>query len=148
MLAAMARPIRLRFAALALAAVFATAAEAGSDAVAAGADASKPFIVKIHASWCGTCTRLEPTFEVLQERIGDEVRIVVLDVSDPEAVVRSATEADRLGIREFFDSYKTRTGTVGVLDGATREPVTVFKGELNAATYEAAVEKARADSTS
>jgi thiol-disulfide isomerase/thioredoxin len=110
--------------------------------VSAAADASKPFVVKIHADWCGTCTKLNPTIEALQTKVGDNVRIVVLDVTDRESVKRSTAEADRLGIRAFFDANKSKTGTVGVLDGATREPVVVLKGETDVAKYEAALAKA------
>jgi hypothetical protein len=53
-----------------------------------------------------------------------------------------AAEAERLGIRAFFDSYKGRTGTVGVLT-ADGKPVSVMKGELDVSKYVAALEKAR-----
>ena len=116
--------------------------------VGAEADPAKPFIVKIHADWCGTCTRLEPTWEALDAKFGSKVRLVVLDVTDRESVARATAEADRLGIREFFDTYKSKTGTVGVLDGASRQPVSVMKGETDLAAYESAVAKARQGSPS
>ncbi len=124
----------------------ASGATAGS--VSAAEDASKPFIVKIHADWCGTCTRMNPTFEALEAKLGDRARVVVLDVTDREAEARSTAEADRLGIRPFFDRYKGKTGTVGVLDGRTRDAVTVMKGETDVARYEAAVAAAAAGSPS
>lgn len=107
----------------------------------------KPMVVKIHADWCGTCTKLETTFEELEKRIGGEARIVVLDVTDKDAVAESAAEADRLGIRDFFDSYKSKTGTVGVID-ANGKTVSVMKGEMDASKYVAAVEKAKAEGAS
>ena len=107
----------------------------------------KPMVVKIHADWCGTCTRLETTFEELEKQIGGEARIVVLDVTDKAAVARSAAEADRLGIRDFFDSYKSKTGTVGVIDAQGRT-VSVMKGEMDASKYVAAVQKAKAEGAS
>jgi thioredoxin-like negative regulator of GroEL len=109
---------------------------------ARGEQADSPMVVKIHADWCGTCTRLEPTLEALEREVGSDARIVVLDVTDKEAVARSAAEAERLGIRAFFDSYKGRTGTVGVLT-ADGKPVSVMKGELDVSKYVAALEKAR-----
>lgn len=108
----------------------------------AGEDASQPMIVEIHADWCGTCTKLKPTIEALQERVGGEARIVVLDVTDRAAVEASAAEADRLGIRGFFDAHKGATGTVGVL-AADGTPVRVMKGELDTEEYVAALEEAR-----
>ncbi len=107
----------------------------------------KPMIVKIHADWCGTCTRLEATFDELEKQIGSEARIVVLDVTDKAAVVRSAAEADRLGIREFFDSYKSKTGSVGVID-ACGNTVSVMRGELDASKYVAALSKAKGEDAS
>jgi thiol-disulfide isomerase/thioredoxin len=101
--------------------------------------ADTPFIVKIHAEWCGTCTRMNPTFDELDAKLDGKARIVVLDVTDQDAVARSAQEADRLGLRTFFERYKSKTGTVGVLDGTTREPVTILKGETDTAPYVAAV---------
>jgi thiol-disulfide isomerase/thioredoxin len=117
----------------------ATGAAGDHHQISAADDASKPFVVKIHADWCGTCQRLEATIEALRERTGDDVRIVVLDVTDRESLARATAEADRLRIRAFFDAYKSKTGTVGILDGVTREPVSVLKGETDVAKYEAAL---------
>ena len=107
--------------------------------VSDASDTEKPFIVKIHADWCGTCTRMNSTFDELDAKLGSKTRIVVLDVTDRDALGRSTQEADRLGIRGFFDRYKGKTGTVGVLNGATREPVKVMKGETDISAYESAV---------
>ncbi len=107
----------------------------------------KPMIVKIHADWCGTCTRLEATFDELEKQIGADARIVVLDVTDKAAVARSAAEADRLGIREFFVSYKSKTGSVGVID-ACGNTVSVMRGELDASKYVAALSKAKGEDAS
>ena len=45
-------------------------------------ESGKPMIVKIHADWCGTCTRLEATFKELEQQIGSDARIVVLERVD------------------------------------------------------------------
>jgi thiol-disulfide isomerase/thioredoxin len=123
-------------------------AQAGVSRVSAEEDASRPFVVKIHADWCGTCTRLEPTLDALEKEVGDGARIVVLDVTDKQTLAGATAEADRLGIREFFETYKSKTGTVGVLDGASREPVRVMKGELDVAEYQRALAKAAARGSS
>ena len=139
-------PVRSFVVSLSLVAL-ATAAQAGAPQVSAQEDAARPFIVKIHADWCGTCTRLEPTWEALRSRYGDEVRFVVLDVTDREAVARSAALAESLGLTAFFDANKSKTGTVGVLD-ARGETVKVLKGELDPAAYVAALREARSGSAS
>jgi len=110
-----------------------------SDAV----DAARPFVVKIHADWCGICTALIPTWHALDAQLGDGARLVLLDVTDRKAFEASRDEARRLGIEEFFDRYKARTGTIGVLRGDNREKVTVLRGVREPARYEAAVARAR-----
>ena len=122
------------------------AVSTAGDGISTADDASKPFLVKIHADWCGTCTRMNPTFEVLEKKVGEEARIVVLDVTDKETVAASTAEADRLGLRTFFDQYQSKTGTVGVLRGDTRETVEIMKGVTDEARYEAALNRARAAS--
>jgi thiol-disulfide isomerase/thioredoxin len=121
----------------------ATGAAGDPHQVSAADDASKPFVVKIHADWCGTCQKLNATLEDLRQRTGDDARIVVLDVTDRESLARATAEADRLRIRTFFDAYKSKTGTVGILDGVTREPVSILKGETDVAKYEAALATAQ-----
>jgi thiol-disulfide isomerase/thioredoxin len=119
-------------------------ASAAADEVSAASDASEPFIVKIHADWCGACTALNGTFDELDVVLGSRARIVVLDVTDRESIARSQEEAERLGLRRFFDAYKSKTGTVGVLHGVTREPVKILKGETDPSAYLAAVALATA----
>ena len=95
-----------------------------------------PLVVKIHADWCGTCVRLTSVWEDLQAGYGDSARFVVLDVTDRGAAVASAIEAERLGISEFFDEHKGRTGTIAILDPATGKAVEIFTGETDAEVYE------------
>ena len=130
-------------AAAALIALLGTASGARAGEVSAARDAETPFLVKIHADWCGTCTRMEPTWEKIEAREGTQVRVVIFDVTDRASVARSREEADRLGLRAFFDEYRGRTGTAAVLHGATREPLEVWKGELDASVYESALAAAR-----
>lgn len=110
-------------------------ARAGDPAVA------KPFVVKIHADWCGTCTRLNPTFEALKQKYGERANLVVLDVTDKDTLAAATAKAKELGISEFFDRYKGRTGTIGILlaDGET---VRVLAGETDLARYDDVIELA------
>ena len=86
---------------------------------------------------------MNPTFEALREQESGDARIVVLDVTDKQSLAASTAEADRLGIRSFFDANKSKTGTVAVLRGDTRETVTVITGETDVAVYQAALAEAR-----
>ncbi len=100
---------------------------------------SKPLVVQVHADWCGTCKLLEPTWARIRNELGERARIVDLDVSNKAAVAQSRAEAKRLGIGDFFRKYGGRTGTIAVLDGRTREPVRVFRGERDFSKYAEAV---------
>ena len=112
-----------------------------ANAPAQAEESGKPMIVKIHADWCGTCTKLDTTFEELQVKVGSDAELVVLDVTDKDAVEASRARAEELGIVAFFDEYKSRTGTVGVLD-ASGTTIVVMKGELDAEKYVEALKKA------
>ena len=131
----------------ALALGLAAAALLGLGASAARADhheePAKPMVVKIHADWCGTCTKLNTTWEALRKEHGDSVEFVILDVTDRSSTASSRELAESLGITGLFDQYKSQTGTIAVVDGATLQPVEVLKGELDVARYRPAIEKAR-----
>ncbi|MFQ5417344.1 MAG: TlpA family protein disulfide reductase, partial [Myxococcota bacterium] len=113
--------------------------------VSAEEDTVKPFIVKVHADWCGTCTQLEPTFEALDAKYRDSARLVVFDVTDRQSLEKSRAEADRLGLRAFFEANKFKTGIIAVIDGRTRETVAIFGGETDARAYDAAIASALGD---
>jgi thiol-disulfide isomerase/thioredoxin len=102
--------------------------------------ADQPIVAKISADWCGTCTKMKPTIEALRKKYGDRVQVVVLDVTDKDALAKSTAEAERLGISDFFESNKSRTGTVGII--ARGETVRVMKGETDVARYDEVIEYA------
>jgi thiol-disulfide isomerase/thioredoxin len=125
---------------VALACLLGSPALAGDEA--GSCEARKPLVVKIHADWCGSCKATEATWNRVETDLGDQATVVELDVSDRVAYTASAAEAERLGIEEFFQEYRSRTGTVAVLDCVTLEPVAVMSGERDFDKYREAVEKA------
>lgn len=100
---------------------------------------AKPLVVKIHADWCGTCKAMSSVWTRIGDEMGDQARIVELDVSDRVAFGESQTTAEELGIGEFFREYRSRTGTIAVLDCRSFEPVAVMNGERDIAKYREAI---------
>ena len=112
----------------------------------AEAPVEQPMIVKVHADWCGTCRRLDATFEVLEREVGTRARIVVLDVTDDKRSTRARRQAAELGIEAFFDEYQRRTGTVGIL-AADGTPIEVLKGERRVEKYVEILDRVEADAS-
>ena len=78
---------RLRARSVLLAGILAVGLGCGSDEVPSVADSTPraggtaPYLVKIHADWCGVCNRLTPLWNRLGEEYGDSVQMVFFDVS-------------------------------------------------------------------
>ena len=103
---------------------------------------TSPFVVKIHADWCGTCLFLASTWAQIERELDDRARIVLFDVTDRARLERSRSEAQRLGLGDFFESHKGSTGVIAVLDGNTREPLTIRRGDASFGIYREAVDRA------
>ena len=109
----------------------------------AGEQSDNPQVVKIHADWCGTCTKLNPTWDALREKYGDSVDFVVLDVTDRKAKAASEATAQQRGLEQVFKTYGGRTGTILVVGPAGGEPVAVLAGETDVAAYDEPIAQAR-----
>jgi thiol-disulfide isomerase/thioredoxin len=103
---------------------------------------SGPYVVMIHAEWCGTCEAIAPTWEKLQEDVGDQATLVTLDVTDRAATEASRATAGELGIADFFNDYRRQTGTVAVIDCKTLRTVSILRAERDLSKYVEAIAKA------
>lgn len=128
---------------LAALALFVALGAAQADHHDEAASAGQPMLVKIHADWCGTCTRLNPTWEALQKRHGKEVDFVIFDVTDDATRAECERVAKERGLEALLETHGSRTGTIAVLGAGGGEPVAVIKGETDVDAYDAPLAKAR-----
>lgn len=101
-----------------------------------------PLVVKIHADWCGKCAMIQPTWARVEEVLGEDAQIVVLDVTNKETAEAASARAAELGLSDFFRAFRARTGTVAVFPAGATEPTAVLVAETDFEAYRAAIAEA------
>jgi thiol-disulfide isomerase/thioredoxin len=100
----------------------------------------KPAVVDVYATWCPACQAIAPTLSSLRTQYKDKVNFVVLDVTDRAATQKAETNAKRMGLATFLKENKASTGTVAIVNPATGEILSQFRGNENKDDYIAAID--------
>ena len=101
----------------------------------------KPVVVDIYASWCPACRNIAPVLSQLKQKYKNKVNFIVLDVRDRESVADSNRMAKRLGLSQFFNTYKAQTSTVAIMNPATGKIIKQFRNNADLAEYTAILDQ-------
>ena len=130
--------------AFALALTFGFGAFAGSAAAAdpgpADCASARPRIVKIHADWCGSCRATADVWARIEKELADEATIIRFDVTDRVGHDAAKARANALGLDDFFQEYRRRTGVIAFLASGSETPTTLLAGERDFARYRTALD--------
>jgi thiol-disulfide isomerase/thioredoxin len=121
----------------------AVAAMAAADARAGG----KPLVVKVHARWCPKCLMTMDVWSEIENTYAGRVNLLVLDFTNEQTTEASEAEVRRLGLEGLLDSLDG-TGSIAVVDAATRRVSASISGSRDVAEYKRAIDEALASSRS
>ena len=123
----------------------------GAPAVApmAPADARtvKPLVVKVPARWCPKCLMTMDVWSEIESTYAGRVNLLVLDFTNEQTTEASEAEVRRLGLDGLLDSLDG-TGSIAVVDAATRRVSASISGSRDLAEYKRAIDEALASSRS
>ncbi len=103
---------------------------------------SRPYVIKLHARWCPVCMTTKDAWADVQEAYGDRVNLVVFDFTTTATTEASRARARTLGLEDVFDEHVGETGTVLVLDRASKKVREALHGSRDLADYRAAIDAA------
>ena len=102
----------------------------------------KPTLVEIYADWCPGCQSIKPTLSTLKSQYQRKVNFVVFDVTNRKSTSASLTQAQALGLSNFFTANKSKTSTVAILNPATGQVLQSFQSNPNLTDYKAVLDTA------
>jgi thiol-disulfide isomerase/thioredoxin len=104
------------------------------------ANASRPYVVKLHAQWCPICMLTKTVWSQIEVAYSGRANFVVFDFTNQATTDMSRAEAKRLGLEKFFDENAGWTGAIAVLDGRTKEETASIHGIRGFDEYRAAID--------
>ena len=106
------------------------------------AASTTPFVVKLHAQWCPLCMMTRGVWSEIERTYAGRVRLVVFDFTSEATTRATEAEAKRLGLSAVFDEYAGVTGTILVLNGASKDVIGDLHGERAFEPYRSAIDAA------
>ena len=100
----------------------------------------KPVVAEIYASWCPGCKNIAPTLSQLEQKYGNQMNLVVFDVSNGKTTQSAMKKAAKLGLTNFFNANKSKTSTVAIIDPANGKVVKQFQNNPELADYTTALD--------
>lgn len=103
---------------------------------------TKPTVVKIYADWCPACQTLKPIVTSLQKRYQNQANFVIFDVTNRTTTQASLAKARELGLENFFNSHKSQTATIAVINPHTKQATQTFRKNFDTQAYVKAIDSA------
>jgi thiol-disulfide isomerase/thioredoxin len=102
----------------------------------------KPVVVDIYASWCPACQNIAPTLSKVKQQYGGKAHFVMFDVSNRSSSRSAQAQAKQLGLESFFQSNKSQTSLVAIIDPKTGAVLQEFRGNGEFRDYQSALNQA------
>ena len=90
-------------------------------------ESEKPVLIDFYADWCGPCKALAPIIQQLKSELGDQVRIVKIDV-DRNPAIAQQLQVQSIPTLMIFQQGELKWRAMGV------QSLPVLKNQLAALT--------------
>ena len=81
-----------------------------------------PVLVDFSAEWCGPCKMMKPVLEQLHQKLGDQVRIIKVDI-DQSPAAANAYQVQSVPTLILFQQGKTLWRSAGVMPAPQLESI-------------------------